>query len=56
MIAPLAGKELLIYLTASEEAVGVLVAQEVDGQERPVYYLSKLLKGPKNSWLKDKEA
>ena len=46
MVAPSTKKELLIYLTTSEEAVGVLVAQEVDGQERPIYYLSKLLKGP----------
>ena len=37
-IAPLAGKELLIYLAASEEAISVLIAQEVEGQERPVYY------------------
>ena len=51
MIALLAGKELLIYLTASEEAIGVLVAQEVDGHKRPVYYLSKLLKGPELKFL-----
>ena len=36
MVAPLADKELLVYLTASEEVVGVLVAQEVDGQEKQV--------------------
>ena len=46
LVAPLTDKELLIYLIASEEAMGVLIAQELDGQEKPVYYLSKLLKGP----------
>ena len=46
MIAPSPEKEILIYLMALEEAIGVLIAQECDGQERPVYYLSKLLKGP----------
>ena len=47
MVAPSADKELLVYLAASKEAIGVLIAQEVDGQEKPVYYLRKLLKGPK---------
>ena len=46
MVAPSANKELLVYLAASEDVIGVLVAQEVDGQEKPIYYLSKLLKGP----------
>lgn len=50
MVAPSTDKELLIYLIASEEAIGILIAQEVEGQDRPIYYLSRLLKGPEQRY------
>ncbi|PON63821.1 hypothetical protein TorRG33x02_275310 [Trema orientale] len=49
MTAPLPNKELLVFLTASAEAIGVLIAQEQDEVEKPVYYLSRLLKGPEQN-------
>ena len=50
MVAPSTDKELLLYLTTLEEAIGVLITQEVEGQERPIYYLSRLLKGPEQRY------
>ena len=38
-MAPSIDKELLIYLTVLEEAIGILIAQEVKGQERVVTIL-----------------
>ena len=55
MVAPSPEKELLIYLVASDESVGILIAQDYEGLEKPVYYLSRLLRGSeKNYSLADK--
>ena len=45
MISPSPDKPLILYLTTTEKSVGALLAQEHDGIESPVYYLSRLMKG-----------
>ena len=41
---PLEGETLYMYLSASDEAVSsVLVQSEIGGQQKPVYYTSKIL-------------
>ncbi|XP_062119380.1 uncharacterized protein LOC133833141 [Humulus lupulus] len=45
MIAPLPKVPLLLYLAVTETSIGTLLAQEVDGKEKPVYYLSRRMKG-----------
>ncbi|MCI20456.1 hypothetical protein A2U01_0041618, partial [Trifolium medium] len=36
-----AGKPLHLYLTVSENAMSSALVQEVDGDEKPVYFVSK---------------
>ncbi|XP_050242111.1 uncharacterized protein LOC126691074 [Quercus robur] len=47
MVAPIPGKPLLLYIANTEQSLGALLAQEHEGVEKPVYYISKLIKGPK---------
>ncbi|XP_059629591.1 uncharacterized protein LOC132272461 [Cornus florida] len=35
---------LLLYLTSTDKSICALLAQEIDGQERPIYYLSRLVR------------
>ena len=45
MSAPSPGKPLLLYIANTEQSLGTLLAQEQGGVEKPVYYISKLMKG-----------
>ena len=45
MIPPEPGQPLLLYIAVTESSLGALIAQEKDGVEMPVYYLSRLLRG-----------
>ncbi|KAG5552009.1 hypothetical protein RHGRI_010181 [Rhododendron griersonianum] len=45
MVAPVAGKPLILYLTSTPRSIGALLVQEVDGTERPVYYISRKVHG-----------
>ncbi|XP_059650277.1 uncharacterized protein LOC132296047 [Cornus florida] len=45
MIAPRTGIPLKLYITSTERSIGALLAQEKDGQERPVYYISRVVQG-----------
>nr|XP_023922543.1 uncharacterized protein LOC112033993 [Quercus suber] len=43
--APVRGRPLLLYLASNAQAIGALLAQEDDdGNEQPVYYVSRTLK------------
>ncbi|KAL5573345.1 hypothetical protein UlMin_022942 [Ulmus minor] len=44
MIPPALGKPLLMYISTTERSIGVLIAQEKGGIERPIYYLSRLVR------------
>ncbi|KAJ1404544.1 hypothetical protein SESBI_26529 [Sesbania bispinosa] len=41
---PVTGKPLKLYLSVTEHAVNGLIAQELEGEERPVSYLSRVMK------------
>ena len=46
MISPSPGKPLLLYIANTEHSVGALLEQEdEDGKEKPVYYISRLMRG-----------
>ena len=38
---------ILVYLAASEEAVSDALVQEAEGEERPVYFVSRTLTRPR---------
>ena len=43
--APIRGRLLLLYLVSNSQAIGALLAQEdYDGNEQPIYYVSRTLK------------
>lgn len=45
MMAPIAGKELKLYLAFNDNAIGIVLAQDdKNGQEKPIYYASRILK------------
>ncbi|KAF7839291.1 reverse transcriptase [Senna tora] len=39
------GRPMALYLTSTNQSVGALLVQEVEGVEKPIYYLSRLIKG-----------
>ena len=45
MTMPIKGLPMILYLTSTDKSIGALLAQEVDNQERLVYYLSRNLQG-----------
>ena len=45
MIPPEPGKPLLLYISVTDKSLGALIAQEKGGIERPVYYLSRMVRG-----------
>lgn len=45
MVSPTKGLPLTLYLTSTNKSIGVLLAQEVEGTEKPVYYLNRSLQG-----------
>ena len=47
LMPPQQGKPLILYMSTMERSLGAWLAQEDEsGLERPVYYLSRILKGP----------
>lgn len=47
---PVKGIPLILYLTSTPRSIGALLAQETNGVERPVYYLSRIIKGPERNY------
>ena len=45
MVSPQKGKPLILYLTSTARSIGALLAQEVEGIEKPVYYISRKVQG-----------
>ncbi|XP_042400865.1 uncharacterized protein LOC121990876 [Zingiber officinale] len=45
LFKPVVGEPLWVYLSATPEAVGVVLVKEHDNVQRPVYFFSHLLKG-----------
>ncbi|XP_028089774.1 uncharacterized protein LOC114290082 [Camellia sinensis] len=45
MIAPQPGVPLMLYLTSTPKSIGALLVQDVDGAERPVYYIIQKIRG-----------
>ncbi|OMO74738.1 hypothetical protein COLO4_26525 [Corchorus olitorius] len=43
MTPPIKGQPMMLYLTSTKQSIGGLLVQEVEGVERPVYYLSRCL-------------
>ena len=39
------GQPMMLYLTSTPNLIGILLVQELKGQESPVYYLSRCLHG-----------
>ena len=50
MILPSPRKLLKLYLGTTERSIGALLVQDNDGIERPVYYLSRLIKGAEHNY------
>ncbi|XP_043818212.1 uncharacterized protein LOC122725251 [Manihot esculenta] len=48
---PLEGEELLIYLSASEQVVSVVLVRVEGGEQKPVFYVSKVLKDAEIRYL-----
>ncbi|MDV3160361.1 MAG: RNase H-like domain-containing protein, partial [Sweet potato little leaf phytoplasma] len=47
---PLAGKEIIVYLSVSNAAISAVIVQEEDRIQRPVYYISRVLQGPETRY------
>ncbi|KAH7845471.1 hypothetical protein Vadar_002619 [Vaccinium darrowii] len=45
MVSPQKGKPLILYLTSTARSIGALLAQEIEGVEKPVYYISRKVQG-----------
>ncbi|KAH7866822.1 hypothetical protein Vadar_025483 [Vaccinium darrowii] len=45
MVSPQKGEPLILYLASTTKSIWALLAQEVDGVERPVYYISRKVQG-----------
>jgi len=51
LVAPIPGKELILYTTALDESLGALLAQENEnGKENALYYLSRVLVGAEHAY------
>ncbi|KAI3743155.1 hypothetical protein L1987_60860 [Smallanthus sonchifolius] len=50
LTAPMPGETLILYLSASEGAVGAVLLVERKGVQTPVYYVSRVLTGPKTRY------
>ncbi|KAK2998990.1 hypothetical protein RJ639_024408 [Escallonia herrerae] len=47
---PVMGEDLFLYLAVAESAVSAILVREQDGQQLPVYYVSKVLQGAEQSY------
>ena len=55
--ASVRGRPLLLYLASNSQAIGALLAQEDDdGNEQPIYYISKILKDAETRYLRIEKA
>ena len=55
--ATIRGQPLLLYLASNSQAIGALLAQEDDqGNEQPVYYISRTLKDTETRYPKKEKA
>ncbi|KAF7839558.1 reverse transcriptase [Senna tora] len=45
MSPPTQGRPMALYLTSTNQSISALLVQEVEGIEKPIYYLSRLIKG-----------
>ena len=50
MAPPMKGWPMLLYLTTTDASIGGLIAQDHEGVERPIYYLSRSFKGPEERY------
>ncbi|XP_043812734.1 uncharacterized protein LOC122723698 [Manihot esculenta] len=49
--SPLAGEELLIYLSASKQAISAVLVREEGGEQKPIFYVSKVLRDAEVRYL-----
>ncbi|KAJ1387879.1 hypothetical protein SESBI_39577 [Sesbania bispinosa] len=50
MSPPIPGKPLRVYLAATQHAINGLIAQEAEGEERPIAYFSRMMKDAKTRY------
>ena len=50
MVSPLEGEPLLVYLAATPNVVSAVLIVERGGSQRPIYYVSEVLYGPKERY------
>ena len=55
LTTPKPGETLLLYLTASPQVVSAVLMAEQDKDHQPIYYISKILHGPKERYTKVKK-
>ncbi|RDY06409.1 Retrovirus-related Pol polyprotein, partial [Mucuna pruriens] len=53
---PVPGIPLCLYFSASDNAISVVLVQESQGEQRPVYFVSKVLQGPETRYWKIEKA
>ena len=44
------GEPLLLYLSVSSNAVSVVLVKDIDGDQHPIYYVSKILLDPETRY------
>ncbi|KAK3007626.1 hypothetical protein RJ639_014112 [Escallonia herrerae] len=52
---PIPGEDLFLYLAVSESAVSTVLIREQDGQQLPIYYVSKVLQGAEQRYPNTKK-
>ncbi|XLR53166.1 hypothetical protein S83_003838 [Arachis hypogaea] len=50
MTSPQPGAPLKVYLAVGEEAISGLIAEEGEGKEKPIAYVSRAMKGPEQRY------
>lgn len=49
-VVPQRGISLQLYITSTAKSIGGLITQEVDGKEKPVYYICRIIRGPETRY------